>query len=194
MTELKNLVENRENEQVIQRYLKDNLHILAKAYVHSAIDNEYIVFSEFPVNQGSVDFVIFTDRSRMEIIFIEVKGANFSYLNTDGTTSQTINKCHEQILERFDFIELNYEFFRRSAHEIRQRVENGEQIYNSFLGDNNFLHVDPNKEVKYRGIVIGGHTTNDALESKKRHRLEKESNRKIQFESWDSFIRKNEIN
>ena len=193
MTELKNLVENRENEQVIQRYLKDNLHILAKAYVHSAIDNEYIVFSEFQVNQGSVDFVIFTDRSRMEIILIEVKGANFSYLNTDGTTSQTINKCREQILERFDFIESNYEFFRRNAHEIRQRVENGEQVYNSLLGDNGFLHVDPNKEIKYRGIVIGGYTTNDALESKKRHRLEKESNRKIQFESWDSFIRKNEI-
>ena len=193
MTQLKNLVRDRENEQTIQRYLKDNLHLLADAYVHSAIDNEYIVFSEFPIDQGSVDFVIFTDRSRMEIIFIEVKGADFSYLTNSGKTSSTIRGCHEQILDRFSFIDQNYELFRRNSHEIRQRVENGEQLYNSLLGDNGFLHVDPNKEIKYRGIVIGGFTSDDILESKKRHQLEKESNRKIQFESWDSFIRKNEV-
>lgn len=193
MEALKNLVQNRSNEQAIQRYLKDNLHLLAKAYVHSAIQHEYIVFSEFPVEQGRIDFVIFTDRSRMEIIFIEVKGADFAYLTNTNTTSNTIRACHEQMLDRFSFIERNYELFRRNVHAIRQRVENGEQIYNSLLGENNFLHVDSNKEIKYRGIVIGGYTTNEIIESQKRHQLEQESNRKIQFESWDSFIRKNEI-
>ena len=192
MQKLKELIENKSTEQNIQKYLKDNLHLIAEHY--ASLANEYIIFSEFPVDEGKVDFVIFTDRSRMQIILIEVKGADFPYLTKSGKTSNVIREAHEQILERFDFIERNYELFRRKTHEIRQEVEKGKIKYNSLLGSNGFLHVDPNKEIKYRGVIIGGYTTDDLLESKKRNQLELDSNRKTQFESWDSFLRKIEDN
>lgn len=188
MQRLKELIKNKSTEQDIQKYLKDHLHLIAEHYASST--NEYIIFSEFPIDEGKVDFVIFTDRSRMQIILIEIKGADFSYLTKSNKTSNVIREAHEQILERFDFIERNYELFRRKAHEIRQEVEKGKIKYNSLLGSNGFLHVDPNKEIKYRGVVIGGYTTDDILESKKRNQLELDSNRKTQFESWDSFLRK----
>lgn len=188
MQKLKELIKNKSTEQDIQKYLKDNLHLIAEHYASST--NEYIIFSEFPIDEGKVDFVIFTDRSRMQIILIEIKGADFSYLTKSNKTSNVIREAHEQILERFDFIDRNYELFRRKAHEIRQEVEKGKIKYNTLLGSNGFLHVDPNKEIKYRGVVIGGYTTDDILESKKRNQLELDSNRKTQFESWDSFLRK----
>jgi len=188
MQKLKELIQNKAKEQDIQKYLKDNLHLIAEHY--ASPKNEYIIFSEFPIDEGKVDFVIFTDRSRMQIILIEIKGADFPYLTKSNKTSNVIREAHEQILERFDFIERNYELFRRKVHEIRQEVEKGKIKYNSLLGSNGFLHVDPNKEIKYRGIVIGGYTTDDILESKKRNQLELDSNRKTQFESWDSFLRK----
>ncbi|ADV47112.1 Shedu immune nuclease family protein [Nitratifractor salsuginis] len=188
MKKLKELIKNKSTERVIQKYLKSNLHLIAEHYASS--ENEYIIFSEFPIDEGKVDFVIFTDRSRMQIILIEIKGADFPYLTKSNKTSNVIRDAHEQILERFDFINHNYELFRRKVHEIRQEVEKGEIKYNSLLGSNGFLHVDPNKEIKYRGIVIGGYTTDDILESKKRNQLELDSNLKIQFESWDSFLRK----
>lgn len=43
-------------------------------------------------------------------------------------------------------------------------------------------------------LSLGGYTTDDILESKKRNQLELDSNRKTQFESWDSFLRKIEDN
>ena len=188
MQKLKELIKNKAKEQDIQKYLKDNLHLIAEYYAPSP--NNYIIFSEFPIDEGKVDFVIFTDRSRMQIILIEIKGADFPYLTKSNKISTKIRDAHEQILERFDFIEHNYELFRRKAHEIRQEVEKGKIKYNSLLGSNGFLDVDPNKEIKYIGIVIGGYMTDDILESKKRNQLELDSNRKTQFESWDSFLRK----
>lgn len=92
----------------------------------------------------------------MQVILIEIKGADFPYLTKAGKTSNVVREAHEQILERFDFIERNYELFRRKTHEIRQEVEKGKIKYNSLLGSNGVLYVDPNKEIKYRGVVIGG--------------------------------------
>lgn len=192
MDKLKELINNKASEQDIQKYLKSNLHLLAENYaLHKS---EYIIFSEFPIDEGKIDFVIFTDRSKMEIILIEIKGADFPYITKSNKTSNIIRDAHEQILDRFNFIESNYELFRRKVHNIRQEVEKGKIKYNSLLGENGFLYVDPNKDIKYRGVVIGGYTTDDILESKKRNQLELDSNRKTQFESWNSFFRKIENN
>ena len=188
MNKLKELIENKSKKQDVQSYLKSNLHLLAKCY--AAFENEYIIFPEFPIDESKVDFVIFTDRTRMEIILIEIRGADFSYLTKSGEISDAIREAHKQILDRFDFIEHNHELFRKKSHDIRQEVEKGKIKYNSLLGDNGFLYVDSNKEIKYRGVIVGGYTTDDTIEGEKRNQLELNSNQKIQFESWNSFLKK----
>ncbi len=68
MQRLKELIKNKSIEQDIQKYLKDHLHLIAEHYASST--NEYIIFSEFPIDEGKLNFVIFTDRSRIQIILI----------------------------------------------------------------------------------------------------------------------------
>jgi hypothetical protein len=185
------LVSNCASERELQAELKNNLSIIGTSCAHSAIKDEYITFSEFPVGHGKVDFVVFTDRSRMDVILVEVKGANFNFLNADGGVAADINSAAQQIRERLYQIQTNYESFRREVHAIRKTVEGGAQIYNSFLGPNGFLHVDPEKDIDVKGVVIGGRTKDDLAESRARHQLEINSPR-ILFESWDSWLRKNQ--
>ncbi|WP_422126350.1 Shedu anti-phage system protein SduA domain-containing protein [Thioalkalivibrio sulfidiphilus] len=75
------LVQSGSGEQELQRLLKTDLSIFGEAYAKP--DDEYICFSEFPLADGFVDFVVFTGRSRMDIILIEVKGAEFNLLNAN---------------------------------------------------------------------------------------------------------------
>ena len=56
MQRLKELIKNKSIEQDIQKYLKDHLHLIAEHYASST--NEYIIFSEFPIDEGKVDFVL----------------------------------------------------------------------------------------------------------------------------------------
>jgi hypothetical protein len=183
------LVTQGASERALQAEFKRDLSILGEVYTPSVIKGEYIVFSEFPIIHGSVDFVVFTDRSRMDVILIEVKGANFNFLNADGSVAADINFAAQQIRERFYKIQSCYEPFRREVHAIRKAVENGTKKYNSVLGANGYLHVDPEKDIDVRGIVIGGRTTNDSDESRVRHQLEMATPRTM-FESWDSWLRK----
>ena len=188
MNELKGFIELNANEQTIQGFLKSDLSILGDVY--ACREGEYIAFSEYPLFNGKDDFVVFTGRSKMDIYFIEIKGADFFFLNEDGTVSKKISDAENQIRERFDSVFKNYEFFRRNAHEIRISVEKGERLYNSTIGENGFLHCDPFKEVLYYGVVIGGRTKNDLLESDKKARMQRNSNPMIFYESWDSFLNK----
>ena len=73
---VKALVETGGSERELQRLLKTDLSILGEAYAKP--DDEYICFSEFPIADGAVDFVVLTGRSRMDVILIEVKGADFN--------------------------------------------------------------------------------------------------------------------
>lgn len=70
--EIEELIETGAGEREIQRLLKRDLSIFGEAYAKP--DDEYICFAEFPVGDGQVDFVVFTGRSRMDVILIEVKG------------------------------------------------------------------------------------------------------------------------
>ena len=182
-----NLVVQKASERELQIELKSNLSILGAAYAHPK--DEYIVFSEFPISHGNVDFIVFTGRSRMDIILIEVKGANFNFLNSDDTIAADINIAVQQVRERFYEIQRNYESFRRDAHDIRKAVEGGEQRYNSTLGSYGCLLVDSEKDIDIWGVVIGGRTQNDSHESRTRHQFEMSTPR-IMLESWDSWIRK----
>jgi hypothetical protein len=190
LSKIVSLITKGATERELQSELKRDLTMIGIACAHSAIKSEYIVFSEFPVGHGNVDFVVFTNRSRMDVILIEVKGADFNFLNTDGIVAADINFACQQIRQRFYQIQSNYEAFRREVHVIRKTVEGGIQKYNSVLGPNGYLHVDPEKDINVRGIVIGGRTKNDFEESRARHQLEMAMPR-VMFESWDSWLRKN---
>lgn len=64
------LVQSGATEQELQRLLKADLSVFAEIYADPK--EEYICFSEFPVADGSVDFAVFSGRSRMDVILIEV--------------------------------------------------------------------------------------------------------------------------
>lgn len=184
------LVEAGASERELQSELKRDLSIVGQAFAHPAIKDEYIAFSEFPVGHGSVDFVVFTDRSRMDVILIEVKGANFNFLNNDGSIAADINFAMQQIRERLYQVQRSgYEPFRREVHLVRRSIENGCRRYNSVLGPNGYLNVDPEKDIDIWGAVIGGRTTDDLNESRVRHQMEEGTGR-VRVESWDSWLRK----
>ena len=183
------LIESGAKEQEIQRVLKKDLSLIAEAYVRG---DEYICFSEYPLADGSIDFVIFTGRSRMDIILIEVKGANFNLINANsyGSFNHKVSDAAEQIQKRLGIIYRNYELFRKNAHEKRMKALSGDLIHNAFVGPESCVQVDPNKDVYIRSVVIGGRTVNDLEESKKRHDYEMRSTPPIRIESWDTWLRR----
>lgn len=186
--ELEKLVEENAKEQDIAKLLKEDLTFLAEVYAHPK--DEYIIFSEFPFSEGFVDFVIFTGRSRMDVYLIEIKGANFNLLNSNGDFNKQIENASRQIDTRLGNYHRRYEEFRQMFHRVRQDVENGEQRYNSFLGPRSKLLVDFNKDVNIHTVIIGGRTNDDYVESKRRQDFEYNKNIKIKLETWDSWIRK----
>lgn len=189
MSRLTDLIHEGASEREIQVELKADLSVIARTCVHSAIKDEYIAFSEFPLGTGVIDFVVFSDRSRMDVVLFEIKGADFEFVNADGYVARPIDRAAEQIRNRFDEIERNYESRRRDFHALRKTIEEGGSKYNSLLGQNGYLHVDPEKDIDVWGVVIGGRTREDHTESRARHKLEKYTNR-VRFESWDSWLRK----
>lgn len=188
-SQIHELVQQGANERVLQTALKSDLSLLGRALVHPAIPDEYIAFSEYPIGEGKADFVVLTDRSRMDVIIVEIKGADFAFVTEKGVVSSVINFATQQVRERRHYIRSNYDGFRRKVHLDRMAIESGEVRYNSVLGANGFLHVDPNKDIDVRGVVIGGRTKKDLEESRLRHQMEVEYSG-VRFESWDSWLRK----
>jgi hypothetical protein len=186
--EIEQLVSEGAGEQELQAEIKKDLSIMAEVYARPK--DEFIAFSEFPIGDGCVDFAIFTSRSRMEIILIEVKGADFSFSNKDGSIAADINFATQQMGARFYSIRSNYESLRRNVHQIRLSVEAGNQRYNSLLSPKGYLLVDPNKDVNFRGVVIGGRTRDDHLESRLKTQMGLNGSSQIKHESWDSWLRR----
>ena len=184
------LVKAGAGEQELQLALKADLSIFGEAYAKP--DDEYICFSEYPLAEGFVDFVVFTGRSRMDVILIEVKGADFNLLTTNHykSFSHKITQAAGQISGRVGSIFRDYEKFRSMAHAIRCRAEAGDKTYNAFLGPRSTLGVDPNKDVNVRCVVIGGRTQNDLEESEKRQDYESNSVPPVRIESWDTWLRR----
>ncbi|UVM66141.1 DUF4263 domain-containing protein [Pseudomonas sp. B21-009] len=189
-SEIETLISGRASEREIQRLLKQDLSIFGEVYAKP--DDEYLCFSEFPLGDGLVDFVVFTGRSRMDVILIEVKGADFNLLNADHykAFNHKINQAASQIQGRIGKIYREMEPFRLHVHSIRERVERGEQIHNAFLGPCHKLGVDPQKDINIRTVLIGGRTVDDRAESAKRHDFERNFTPPIRVESWDTWLRR----
>lgn len=187
--ELNNLVIEGSNEQDISRKIKKDLSILAEIYAYPK--DEYICLSEFPIDDGFVDYIILTGRSRMDVYLIEVKGSDFNIKNKNSSKfNEKISEAIFQMDSRRGFIYRNYEFFKKHIHDIRKRVEKGELVYNSYKGPCNELLVDSEKDINIYSVIIGGRTRDDYIESQLRHNYELNSNSNIKLESWDTFMRK----
>lgn len=184
------LVERGAGEQELQRLLKQDLSIFAEIYADPK--DEYICFSEFPIADGAVDFAVFSGRSRMDVTLIEVKGAEFHLVNQGhyDKFASKIDEAIDQIRKRLRHVIDGIKEFRAQVHEVRQKVEDGKVEYNSLLGPDGHLEVDPDKDINIRCVVIGGRTRNDHEESKKRHDVERSTHPPIRVESWDTWLRK----
>ena len=159
---------------------------------YSQPNEEYIVFSEFPILDGSVDFIVFSGRSRMDVTIIEIKGADFNIINSTGykNFAAKTNEAVDQVRHRLGSIYRNYNSVRENFLNIKRRVESGENLYNSLIGPRGDLLVDDNKDINIYAVVIAGRGENDHEESKKRHDLEYSTKPPIRLESWDSFLNK----
>lgn len=184
------LIESGAIERDIQKILKTDLSIFGEMY--AGLHEEYICFSEFPVADGAVDFAVFTGRSRMDVVLIEVKGSDFNLVNKDSYAgfSRNINQAADQIRERLGYVYRNLNDFRAHVHSIRKTAESKKSIHNSFIGPKGPLQVDPNKDINIRCIVIGGRTRDDLEESAKRQDYESRLSPPIKIESWDTWLRK----
>ncbi|WP_418187451.1 Shedu anti-phage system protein SduA domain-containing protein [Aliarcobacter lanthieri] len=188
-SDLKRLIDNRENENTIQKLIHKDLTLIVEAYIK---DEEYICFSEYPVGEGFVDFVIFSGRSRMQVTLIEIKGAEYDFLlrNHYKKFSEKTNIAIKQIKDRMQYILRNYDQFRKKVHIDREKVENEISVYNSLMGATYGLQVDSNKEICLNTVVIGGRSKNDLEESFERNSFEETFHFSIKIESWDSWLNK----
>ena len=189
MAALERLVSASANERALQAVLHQDPGILALLVQCAIIWAEYVVFSEYPVGDGVCDFVVLSDRSRMAVTFVEVKGADFHFLNKNGTIAHRIGAASQQVRTRLGAVDRDYETFRIDVHRRRLAAERGEYGGRALVGPRGYMQVDPGKDVKTRGLVIGGRTREDLSESREKHKLERE-NPRIVFESWDSLLRK----
>lgn len=189
-SDLKSLVENGAKErEVLLPFLHSDLSLLGEMY--SQIDDEYIVIPEFPLGNGFIDFVIFTGRSRMDVIFVEVKGANFNLINSTGYKDfhSDIHKAAKQLRDRIDIsVYSKYDEFRKHCHSIREDIENNKFTSRYLLSPKGKLLVDPNKDICLRTVIIGGRSQNDYEESLERHKYERDHAIPIELDSWDSWL------
>jgi Domain of unknown function (DUF4263) len=187
---IQSLIDGGAGERALQEILKRDLSILGEMYANPC--NEYVCFAEFPIGEGVVDFAVFSGRSRMDVILIEVKGADFFLINRDTYAgfSHKVNQAADQIRQRLGHACRHLETFRSSVHHVLQTVESGKSIHHSFPGPQDRLQVDPDKDINLRAVVIGGRTRDDLEESHKRHEYESHFVPRISIESWDTWIRK----
>lgn len=189
-TDIIDFIKTDPTEREIADFIKKDLSFFARFYANPK--EEYIVLPELNLANGFVDYVILSGRSRMDVTFIEIKGANFNLLNQSGynNLSQKTNEALQQVRERFSVIYRDYEKYRNYFHEVRDSVENGTNFAHALQGPKGKLSVDPNKDINIRSVVIAGRSHNDLEESRQRHNIEITSSPPIRLESWDSLINK----
>lgn len=186
---LTDLVDAKSGEQELQKFLKksDNIHCFSQYF--ASPNDEYIIFSEFPIGNRVVDFLILSSRSRMQVILVEIKGADFNLSNHSGRQcfKEPIDTAMKQILEHKRYVRENMLTFSEQLHKQAQQVFNGNNKYNAHLGPSGLLQVDPKKDVIYKYVIIGGSRVNDLLESKARHDWEEE-HKDVSLHSWQSWL------
>jgi len=171
--QLRAAIDEDANELAMHRLIAQDLSLIAELYARP--EEEYIAFSQFPVDSGFVDFALLSGRTRMDVTLVEIKGTDFS-----------LNDARSQIASRLGYIVRQYPQFRAMVHRIRERVEQGHPAYNSFPGPRLPLQVEPARDINVNYVVIGGRTI-DAVE---RRAFEMSFQPFIQLETWDSWLKK----
>ncbi len=115
---IKELLDTFPDESELSAFLKKDMSVLAENYAFN--EDEYICFSEFPVDTGRVDFVVFTGRSRMNVYLIEIKGANKNLCrkNHYAEFRQEIQEGRGQLIQRSAWITSNYNRYRKFVHDV----------------------------------------------------------------------------
>lgn len=135
--ELINLIQSNAKERELLSFFKEDLSFFGEIY--ALLEDEYIVFAEYPIYKGTkdkdsfVDFVIFTGRSRMTVILIEIKGADFNLFNQTGYKQphSHISIAAQQIRDRLDSIYGRYyDEFRKECHKNAIKLENCQRKIN----------------------------------------------------------------
>ncbi len=179
-------IEEKPSEREIVAFIAQDPTLIAEAFANPK--EEYIVFKEYVLDhEHKVDYAVFTDRSRMKVKLIELKGADFNFINADKTFNEKISKAVQQVRSRFGFISKYPEKFRNDAIKHWQDVESGIQVFQSIRGEK--LECSPDKVVLYSGAVIGGLETNEIVESNLKYEMEAGMSPFIKYDSWHSFIR-----
>lgn len=95
---------------------------------------EYIVVPELKIEEGFVDYAIFSGRSRMDVTLIEIKGANFDLMGSTGyhNFSYKTNEALQQVRGRQGTIIRNYQKFRKYFHGIREMIETDKHKFEAF--------------------------------------------------------------
>ncbi len=189
-SDLSELITNGAKEQELRQLIKKDLSIMAEIY---AIPQEsYVCFSEFPLNGGFVDYVLFTGMSCMDVFLIEIKGADFNLFNQSGYQgfNSKMDSAMKQIRDRLRDIGSDLSDFQKRVHQIYESVLKGESYANSFIGPDKEVHIDKDKDIYIHCVIIGGRTINDIEESRKRHDLAESFKYPLKVESWDTFLKK----
>lgn len=192
--QLATAVQNNSSETELHKLIQSDLSILGDYFANPK--EMYICFSEFLLNdkfaKRRIDFVVFAGCSRMEVILIEIKGANYNLLNKGNYSnfSAKTNEAVQQLRDRTSCIYREYNHFRKYFHKIRKKAEKGKNIHHAFIGPQCKILVDPNKDINVHRVCIGGRSGDDIVESRLRHEYENGQSPSIKIESWDSFLNK----
>ena len=181
------LLEQKPSERSLLNFLASDPTVFADVYARPA--KEFIVFREYELTvDDKVDFVIFTNRSRLEVIFIEVKGADFNFLNTDGSLNAKVSNATHQVKRRFGVTKDRYSVFKSDVIKNWRRVNEGARPYNAVVGEP--LDIDPEKDVICSGVIIAGFETHEHQVSRDRNLLEQGHSPPIHYNTWQSFVRR----
>ena len=171
--QLRTVITNGATELEMHRLIAQDLSLIAELYARP--EEEYIAFSQFPVDSGFVDFALFSGRTQMDVTLVEVKGTDFA-----------LDDARAQISSRLGYIVRQYPQFRAMAHRIRDRVEQGHPAYNSFRGPRLPLRVDAGRDINVNYVVIGGRAGDGAVQPS----FDMSFEPFIQLETWDSWLKK----
>lgn len=187
---VKGLLDTYPSEREISAFLKRDMSLLSECYANPK--DEYICFSEFPIDSGRVDFAVFTGRSRMTVYLIEIKGAqnDLCRKNHYKDFRSDVQEGRGQLIQRAAWIESNYKECCNFVHEVLKSVKKNGRPYNAFVGPKYKLQVDPNKDVDFKYVLIAGRTGDDLQDSHKRHIEDCAINRDFRTETWDSWYNK----
>lgn len=194
--ELQNMLDERKGETDLHRFLEANVMNFAEQF--ACPDNEFIVFSEFTIDEYRVDFMVLTGRSRMDAHIIEIKGADIPLSKAAGNHRDYRSEIHDAITQiQFHHGKMQFnETVAQKIHAERARAEAWHKSYalkpcgrlDFAVGEQPRLEVSAEKGLNIYYHVIGGYGTHLSEESRLRHRTEDSMQAHVRIDSWNSWL------